>query len=294
MVEAEPRIAAIAAGSVEYAQLGAGPAVLWLHGTPGGHDQAAFVAADLAERGFTLVCPSRPGYLGTDLAVGRTPAEQADAMAAMLTALDIPRAAVVATSGGGPVGLHVAARHPDRVWALVLVSAVSSPEMPRGSGWARRLAFTRLGIWLLARMHRKSPTATARALLSQQGNFTDAELLDAVAAVEADPKKRQFVAGLIATMRPFGPRIPGLRNDFRNNTRIGTVPADGLHCPVLIIHGEADAQVPFTQAESLAAAVPGASLIAIPGGAHLLPLSRHAARMDQAITDFLRQYAPES
>jgi pimeloyl-ACP methyl ester carboxylesterase len=130
--------------------------------------------------------------------------------------------------------------------------------------------------------------------LSQQATFTDAELRDAVADVEADPQKRQFVAGLIDTMRPFGPRIPGLRNDFRNNARTGAVPGDGLSCPLLIIHGEADAQVPFAQAERLAAAVPGASLIAIPGGAHLLPLSRHAAHMDQAITDFLRRHAPVS
>src|SRR5215813_1519330 len=96
MDELTPIAAQTAAGCMEYIQYGAGPAVLWLHGTPGGCDQAAFVAAGLAKCGFRLVCPSRPGYLGTPLAVGRTPAEQADALAALLDTLGITTAAVVA------------------------------------------------------------------------------------------------------------------------------------------------------------------------------------------------------
>jgi pimeloyl-ACP methyl ester carboxylesterase/predicted glycosyltransferase len=43
-----------------------------------------------------------------------------------------------------------------------------------------------------------------------------------------------------------------------------------VRCPTLVIHGERDKVVPFAQAESIAAAVPGARLLKIEGGGHLL------------------------
>ena len=167
--------------------------MLWLHGTPGGCDQAAFVAAGLAKCGFRLVCPSRPGYLGAPLAVGRTPAEQADALAALLDTLGITTAAVVATSGGGPIAMNLAARHRDRIWALVMVSAVSAAYTLPGSPLARRITLSGPGVWLLHELNRRSPATAVRALLSKLGHFTDAVLRDALAEVEADPAKRDFI-----------------------------------------------------------------------------------------------------
>lgn len=285
-------IAVTTAGAIEYTRFGAGPTVLWLHGTPGGHDQGAFAAAGLDGQGFTIVCPSRPGYLGTSLAVGRTPAEQADAMAALLDSLDIATAAVVATSGGGPVALHLAARHPGRVWALVMVSAVSAAFTPPGSPLARRIFLSRFGAWLLSQLHRRSPEAATQALLRQLGTFTTAGLHDAVAQVAADPRKQQFVAGLVATMRPFPPRKPGIRNDLSHYPRLDPLPISQLCSPTLIIHGSADAHVPPAQARRLAATVPGACLFEVPGASHLIPLSSQASQADQRMSDFLRQHAP--
>jgi pimeloyl-ACP methyl ester carboxylesterase len=284
--------AVTAAGTIEYIRYGAGPAVLWLHGTPGGCDQAAFTAAGLAGQGFTLVCPSRPGYLGTALEVGRTPAEQADALAALLDTLGIAAAAVVATSGGGPVALDLAVRHRDRVWALVMVSAFSAAYTQPGSSLPRRIFLSRPGVWLLYQLNRRSPATAARAVLRPQGHFTGTDLRQALAQIEADPAKRRFIDGLIATMRPFGPRRPGIRNDLRQTARLDQLPAGQPRCPLLIIHGSADAHVPVGQARCLATAVPGAQLFEIPGAGHLVPLSSHATDANQRISGFLHQHAP--
>ena len=292
MTPVTSKVAATSAGPIEYVQIGSGPAVLWLHGTPGGYDQAAFVAGGLTELGFTVVCPSRPGYLRTPLDVGRTAAEQADALAALLDVLAVPTVGVIATSGGGPVALTLAGRRAGRVWALVMLSAVSRAYQPPGSPLARRIVMSPLGAWLLDHLHRCSPMAATRALLHQQSTFTAAALQDALAQVKADPAKQQFVAGLIATTRPFRPRQPGTRNDLRQAPRLGPLPTTDLRCPLLVIHGDSDAQVPIDQARSLAAAVPGAQLVEVPGAAHLLPLSKHAAHIDHTIATFLREHAP--
>jgi len=138
----------VATGPVEYDEAGTGVPVLVLHGTPGGSDQglAAARALDLDAR---VIAPSRPGYLGTPVTTGRSPAEQADAMVRLLDALDVEDAVVLGTSGGGMAAVELAGRHPARVRGLVLWSAVTT-ETARESRRVRaadRDAPTVRGLW---------------------------------------------------------------------------------------------------------------------------------------------------
>ncbi len=56
-------------GPVEYARTGEGPVLVVLHGGMGGWDQGMFLAEDIDE-GFTVIAPSRGGYLRTPLSTG--------------------------------------------------------------------------------------------------------------------------------------------------------------------------------------------------------------------------------
>src|SRR5690606_25385515 len=58
---------------------------------------------------------------------GRTPAEQATALAALLDALNIEKVIVMAASGGGPSGISFAAMYPQRTLGLITMAAVSQP-----------------------------------------------------------------------------------------------------------------------------------------------------------------------
>lgn len=122
-------------GPIEYAEAGnaKGPPVLVIHGAGGGFDQGLDIAAGVTHD-FRVIAVSRFGYLRTPLPKDASPAAQADAHAAVLDALHIPRCAVFGVSAGGPSTLQLALRHPDRVTALVLmVAAAYAPAAADGN-----------------------------------------------------------------------------------------------------------------------------------------------------------------
>ena len=108
------------AGLVEAEVSGSGIPILILHASPGGIDAARSMSHFLDKDRFKTICLSRPGYLNTPLsAVHRSIDVEADLIVALLDVLRIPRAGVLAWSGGGPVAYQLASRDPHRVSALV-------------------------------------------------------------------------------------------------------------------------------------------------------------------------------
>ncbi len=124
-------VAQTARGPVEYAVAGTGPAVLVIHGRPGGYDQGLWIARALNDPQFRFIAVSRPGYLRTPLDTGRSPEDQADALAALLDVLGVPQAAVIALSAGGPATLQFALRHPGATFALMEDLAAGRAVEPR-------------------------------------------------------------------------------------------------------------------------------------------------------------------
>ena len=125
-------VAETARGAVEYAVTGTGPAVLVIHGRPGGYDQGLWIARPLNDPQFRFIAVSRPGYLRTPIETGRSPEDQADALALLLDVLGVPQAAVVAFSAGGPSALQFALRHSGRCWGVLCAST------SRRASWRRR------------------------------------------------------------------------------------------------------------------------------------------------------------
>src|SRR5512138_2977387 len=120
-------IAQTSRGPIEYIWMGKGPVLLVCHGTSQDcHSILGFES--FIEQGFSLLLPSRPGYGKTPLDTGRSNTQAAEALIALLDALNIPTCSVIAVSGGGPTGIALAANFPERITHLVLMAAVSRPE----------------------------------------------------------------------------------------------------------------------------------------------------------------------
>lgn len=256
-----------AAGPVQYAQRGHGPAVLVVHGTPGGYDQG-LVALEFASTALRLISPSRPGYLATPLHTGRTPAQQADALAALLDALEIDRIPVVGASGGGPSTYLLAARHPDRVRCLVQIDSMAT-TYPKPSWLATRLGYGPASLRLTQFLFDRYPEAMMKAMLSGASTLGGPARASQAQRFAADPARVALMSAMTATMsRRAAQRQEGLRNDLTQFADLGDLPLAGVRCPTLIVHGAADKDVPPSHATYAHASIPTSELHWIPDGSH--------------------------
>ncbi|UDY34798.1 alpha/beta fold hydrolase [Dermatobacter hominis] len=253
-------------GTIEYADVGSGDPVLFVHGSPGGSDQGELMTRFLVAAGRRVIAPSRPGYLGTALTdANSTPAAQAELHLALLDALGIDRVAVMCWSGGGPSTYLLASGHPERVSAIAALAAVSGPFTFKG-GLEDRLLSGRLGPWLVDEMAKHSGRSLVKSTLAEEGDLGTAELKELVEQVWDDPTKRSFVLELSATVAG---RKVGLDNDHRQFPELPDLGLAAVSAPVLLVHGTADADVPPAHSDHALAALPEAELLSVDGGTHL-------------------------
>jgi pimeloyl-ACP methyl ester carboxylesterase len=71
-------------GDIEFTEVGSGPAVLVVHGSGGGYDQAELIAQAVLGGDFRWITPSRFGYLRSTFREGATWDDQAHAYAHLL------------------------------------------------------------------------------------------------------------------------------------------------------------------------------------------------------------------
>ncbi len=270
--EPAPTIIETRRGRVECAESGVGPAVLLLHGAIGGHDQGMLLGrAAVGWAGFRFISISRPGYLGTPLALGQTPQEQADLCADVLDALGVKQAAVIAVSAGGQTALQFALRYPKRCWGLIMVSACSA----------------QLSVRLPIMFHLMKVMAHMPGLLA----LTRRESAHQARSL-SDPIAGRLLQALnLSTMDRMAQRLPGTENDITQSRQYFAYPLDRIAAPVLIVHGTADEAVPYEQASSLASKVPKSELLTIQGGEHLA-LFTNRRQIQQRVMHFLLANTP--
>ncbi|WP_460519341.1 alpha/beta fold hydrolase [Flindersiella endophytica] len=281
-------LAETSAGPVEYAVIGpaAGRTVLYFHGSPGGHDQV-HVLDRLAGQGFRVLGWSRPGYLRTPLDVGRTIAGQADAAAALLDELGSRTVVAYAISGGGPAAIEFARRHPSRTEALVLESAISGHYAPAISPLARRLYLNPYGTWLITTLAARWPRAVVADFVREESSLSSLARRSAVDWILADGERIRLVRTILAGLTPYEDRAAGLENDLRQWALLDDSLTSGVTCPTLVLHGSHDADADPAHARHAADSIPGARLLIVNEGWHLLPLSVDGHTADEALREFL-------
>jgi pimeloyl-ACP methyl ester carboxylesterase len=280
-LEAGSQIAETSAGPIEYQFIGdSGPVLLFLHGTPGGYDQATAIP------GTRVLAPSRPGYLRTALEVGQTPTAQAHAYAALLDSLSINSVVVMGASGGGPSSIAFASLYPDRTLGLIAMEAVSQPtvitEVQEEPPFLMQL-LTQSDFFMWASISLMETFMGPEALVSLMIPDPENQQL-----VLEDASKTAQMESLILSTWPISQRQAGQDNDLVQFETPG-LSSETITVPTLIIHGTEDANVPYEQSELLAEQISGSVLHTIEGADHMMPFS-HAEEVAAATADFLNEH----
>lgn len=270
-----------ACGPIGYTSIGEGPTLLMVHGWGGAGIGGFNMFAFLADRGFRVLSISRPGYFLTPLSVGETMEAQADAMAALLDALDIPNAAVICGSGGAPASLLFAERHSDRCWGLVLVSALTSPDAVTQTSALQdileKLFESDFFIWIIAKFFWRGLVESGMGELNDE--------------IRENPQKIAALRSIIDGLVLSGQAKAGMRNDMRQwRTSFPTFAFDQISVPTLIIHSRNDKSVPFAIAERTLS-IPNTKSLIFDDGGHACYLV-HSEFTEPATADFLKAHQP--
>lgn len=279
---ADADVARIAPLTVAFTAGGQGAPVLAIHGAGGGHDQGRLLAEAFLPRGYRWIAPSRFGYPGSPLPDDPSTAAQADAFAALLDTLGIDRVTLLAMSGGVPPALQFALRHPDRTQALILLSlapyaplTAEEQELPVPLWLYDALFASDFPLWAVLRLSPRTlaPMFDARGDLIGHMTETEATFLDA----------------MIAAFLPATLRRAGLANEGAAIDPAAAIDSAAIAAPMLIVHARDDRITPFSTAMFTAERTPGARMIALDTGGHLL--LGHHAMVRARVAEFLESVA---
>jgi pimeloyl-ACP methyl ester carboxylesterase/DNA-binding winged helix-turn-helix (wHTH) protein len=197
------------------------------------------------------------------------PEERARDLAAVLDATGSERAVLLGVSEGGPLAITLAASHPSRVAALVLVGAFA--RLPRGPDHAHGWPHSELARLRYYIRHDWGRGLTLTALASAP----DAELASWAARAEASGASPGAALALLEM---------NVELDVR-----ALLPA--LRLPTLVLHTRDDPVIAVDNGRELGAGIAGARYVELPGRDHAC-LFEHRERLVAELRALLARPAP--
>lgn len=247
--------------------------LVFQHGTPGSLKPRRRLQRAAHERGLRFVTYSRPGYGGSSRREGRSVADVVGDIAALLDALDAPRALTAGWSGGGPHALAAGALLSDRI-AGVLVIAGVAPFDADGLEFLAGMGAQNIEEFGLAS---KGADALRPYLEREAVELRDADAAGVVQGLstllpEVDRAviTDEFGADLVASLHEaLRVGVDGWLDDDLAFVRGWGFDLAALRVPVSLWQGELDLMVPFAHGQWLATHIPGVRAHLEPEAGHL-------------------------
>jgi pimeloyl-ACP methyl ester carboxylesterase len=234
--------AKIVGGELAYDRVGSGPPLVLLHAFP--FDRRLWQGLQIAGR--TLILPDLRGF-GESPLRPFTIADLADDVASLLDALGLPGAAIGGMSMGGYVALAFARRHRGRTQGLLLCDTKAAPDTPEA----------------------REARDEAIELVRTQGVAAYVDKMLPKLLSPSAPELTRNRARALGNQRPEAV-ITGLQALRDRPDRRPELPE--IAAPTVIVVGSEDAVTPPSEARAMAAAIPGARLVELPGAGHIANL----------------------
>ncbi|HZS40931.1 MAG TPA: alpha/beta fold hydrolase [Polyangia bacterium] len=190
-----------------------------------------------------------------------TIAQLADDAAAILDAAGLARVHVVGLSMGGMIAQELVLRHPDRVGALVLAATYARADA--GIREVSAEGANKLGSPL--GMLTSGAIDPAQLDIRQLFKF----LMSLVLSPEFMAREKPWLRSLLDRILASEPSMDAFLGQVAAVlAHDSTARLTAVRAPTLVMTGDADRLVPPHHADELAALIPGARLLKVPGGTH--------------------------
>lgn len=267
-----PRIESVEGVEVRYVRTGQGSPVVLIHGFASSIYTWKDAIPVLA-REHAVVALDLPGFGGSGIPQHLTPALYARVVPALIDRLGLAQVDLVGHSLGGAVAAVLAARQPERVRRLVLVSSAGFNMDPRDRPWLLRAAGW--GGSLVEHLpHRRTIIrAGLRQVFFDDRHLTPERVEEYVAPL-ARPGAMPALQSLLVSRSGWeGGHLPELVKEIRK--------------PTLILWGREDAWIPVAQADRFEASIPGSRKVILERCGHV-PQEEHPQETARRIAEFLR------
>ena len=252
---------------------GDGPVLLLHHGTPGSGRPVRAMQRAAENAGLRLVTYSRAGYGGSSRKAGRSVADVAADMEALLDALGAERCVTVGWSGGGPHALAMGALLPERTAGVVSIAGIA-PYGARGIDFMAGMGEQNVVEFNASLAGEETLRPSLEADAEQLADTDAAGMIEGMATllpqVDRDHLTDEFGEDLAANFKE-GLRngVDGWVDDDLAFTGPWGFDLASITVPVAIWQGSEDLMVPYAHGQWLATQVPGVRAHLLPGEGHL-------------------------
>jgi pimeloyl-ACP methyl ester carboxylesterase len=267
----DARFTSVAGHQLRYVRAGRGPAVMLVHG----FGSSLYTWKDVVPRlasDHEVVALDLPGFGLSDQPPDLTADALPESVVGLMEVLGLQRAALVGNSLGGATVALVAASHPDRTRALVLVDAAGFNMSPD-----RQPAFVRYTLSPAGRLLGVLPGRRLLVELALRDVFHDERLL-------TEERVAEYVR---AARRPgSAASIQSLATSMRGRYGLVQEALARVEAPTLVVWGREDRWIPISDSERFAAAIAAARTRVIENCGHM-PQEERPAELAAAVRSFL-------
>ena len=234
-----------------YETQGSGEALLLLHGGSGCHENWVYAGRDEFLREYSLILPDARGHgRSTNPQKTITHRQCAQDMLALLDHLAIKKCRAVGISMGGNILLHMATMQPDRIQAMVVVSATMYfPEQARA---------------IMRQIPVENQPASEWETMRKRHKHGDEQIL------------------------AIWEWSRGMKDSY-DDMNFTPPLLSKITAPTLIVYGDRDFLYPVEMAVEMYRAIPNSALWVIPNGGHGPVFLQAAPQFAQTALTFLRE-----
>lgn len=252
-----------------------GPAVIYMHGTPGCRLLWSGIPRMAKDAGVRLIMPDRPGCGASSFQPGRRITDWPRDVAALADHLELSRYWVLGASGGGPYALACASDGDPRLVRAAVTSGVGPLDTPEA---LNQLTDTNRPIFVAAASGVDAALPIAQALTAGD-NSSEGSIAAMMATLPAADKailheNPDMLAELVDMRAVVVSGPEGLAHDLWLTTQPWGFDLTGISLPVDFYAGDHDRNVPVQMVAEQADLVPRSTFTVWPAAGHLAELVR--------------------